>query len=110
MDGIRRGRIVVECTGLENRRPERVRGFESLPLRQIWYNRGAICDCIQLELRRRTQARVERSNNDSDEALKRVSKRKQRSALRRADVAAQVKRKLKTETVPKICEHPGASW
>jgi hypothetical protein len=25
---------VADCTGLENRRPERVRGFESHPLRQ----------------------------------------------------------------------------
>lgn len=32
---VRKGRIVVECTCLENRRPERVRGFESHPFRHI---------------------------------------------------------------------------
>ena len=29
-----RGGRVVDCTGLENRRTERYRGFESLPLRK----------------------------------------------------------------------------
>ena len=29
-----RSHSLVECTGLENRRPARVRGFESHPLRQ----------------------------------------------------------------------------
>ena len=28
---------LVECTGLENRRPARVRGFESHPLRHWYY-------------------------------------------------------------------------
>jgi hypothetical protein len=31
--GLRRGGRVVDGSGLENRRPERVRGFESHPLR-----------------------------------------------------------------------------
>ena len=30
---------MVECTGLENRRTERSRGFESLPLRQVRFTR-----------------------------------------------------------------------
>ena len=34
-----RGGRVVDCTGLENRRTERYRGFESLPLRRKRFNK-----------------------------------------------------------------------
>ena len=60
-DGERSGGRADECTGLENRRLERVRGFESLPLRQVvdltttW-----ISDCARafsISPPRRSQAR-----------------------------------------------------
>ena len=35
MDSDRRGGRVIDCSGLENRRTERYRGFESLPLRNL---------------------------------------------------------------------------
>lgn len=35
IDSDRRGGRVIDCSGLENRRTERYRGFESLPLRNL---------------------------------------------------------------------------
>ena len=40
-DHSRRGGRVVDCSGLENRRTARFRGFESLPLRQFSVSGGA---------------------------------------------------------------------
>ena len=50
---------LVECTGLENRRPVRVRGFESHPLRQK--QRSTICSVtcsVDITLKWRSYAKV----------------------------------------------------